>query len=210
MKRQADKHRTERSFNIGDWVFLKLQPYVQSSIVARSNNKLSFKFFSPFRILKRVGKVAYHLDLPASAAVHPVFHVSLLKRSPGSQPVSPSIPSALTEFQVPEKLLQWRWSSGERPIHQVLVKWSHMPVSLATWKSVEELRRQFLQSPAWGHVGTQGGGIVSNTPDATTVDAAGGPEVYPSNAGPPSPRPKRQARPNSKVFGPMWQAQLSI
>jgi len=89
--------------------------------------------------------------------------VSLLKRSPGSQPVSPSIPSALTEFQVPEKLLQWRWSSGERPIHQVLVKWSHMPVFLATWESVEELRRQFPRSAAWGHVGTQGGGIVSST-----------------------------------------------
>jgi len=105
MKRQADKHRTERSFNIGDWVFLKLQPYVQSSVAARSNNKLSFKFFGPFRILKQVGKVAYHLDLPAYTAVHPVFHVSMLKRSPGSQPVSPSIPSSLTEFQVPEKLL---------------------------------------------------------------------------------------------------------
>ena len=206
MKRQADKHRTERSFSIGDWVFLKLQPYVQSSVAARSNNKLSFKFFGPFRILKRVGKVAYHLDLPASVAVHPVFHVSLLKRSPGSQPVSPSIPSALTEFQVPEKLLQWRWSSGERPIHLVLVKWSHMPVSLATWESVEELRRQFPRSPAWGHADTQREGIVSSTPDASTDDAADGPEVYPSNAGPPSSRPKRQARPNSRVFGPMRQA----
>ena len=155
MKRQADKHRTERSFSIGDWVFLKLQPYVQSSVAARSNNKLSFKFFGPFRILKRVGKVAYHLDLPASTSVHPVFHVSLLKRSLGSQAVSPSIPSALTEFQVPEKLLWWRWSSGERPVHQVLVKWSHMLASLANWESVEELRRQFPWSPAWGHADTQ-------------------------------------------------------
>jgi hypothetical protein len=206
MKRQTDKHRTERSFHIGDWVFLKLQPYVQSSVAARSNNKLSFKFFGPFRIVKRVGKVAYHLDLPASASVHPVFHVSLLKRSPGSQAVSPSIPSELTEFQVPEKLLQWRWSSGERPVHQVLVKWSHMPAALATWESVDELRRQFPRSPAWGHAGTQGGGIVSNTPDTTTADAAGDPEGCPSDDVPPSPRPKRQARPNSKVFGPMWQA----
>ena len=28
MKRQADKHRSERSFAVGDWVFLKVQPYV--------------------------------------------------------------------------------------------------------------------------------------------------------------------------------------
>ena len=84
MKKQADKHRIERSFNVGDWVFLKLQPYVQSSVAARSNNKLSFKFFGPFQILKRVGAVAYLLDLPATATVHPVFHVSLLKSSPGS------------------------------------------------------------------------------------------------------------------------------
>lgn len=33
MKHQSDKHQSERSFNIGDWVFLKLQPYTQSSIV---------------------------------------------------------------------------------------------------------------------------------------------------------------------------------
>jgi hypothetical protein len=32
MKRQADKHRPERQFNIGDMVFLKLQPYIQTSM----------------------------------------------------------------------------------------------------------------------------------------------------------------------------------
>ena len=202
MKRQAGKHRTERTFNIGDWVFLKLQPYVQSSVAARSNNKLTFKFFGPFRILKRVGKVAYHLDLPTSTVVHPVFHVSLLKRSPGSQPVSPSIPSALTEFQVPEKLLQWRWSSGERPIHQVLVKWSHMPVFLATWESVEELRRQFPRSPAWGHAGTQGGGIVSNTPDTTTADAVGDLEGCPATLPLLRRGPRDRRGPTPRCSGP--------
>lgn len=76
MKRQADKHRSERVFAVGDMVFLKLQPYVQSSLALRSNQKLSFKYFGPFKIVAKVGQVAYRLDLPAYASMHPVFHVS--------------------------------------------------------------------------------------------------------------------------------------
>lgn len=51
MKKHADQQRTERVFQVGDQVFLKLQPYVQSSVAARSNNKLAFKFFGPYTIL---------------------------------------------------------------------------------------------------------------------------------------------------------------
>lgn len=42
MKKFADRHRTERSFDIGDKVFLRLQPYVQTSVVQRSSQKLCF------------------------------------------------------------------------------------------------------------------------------------------------------------------------
>jgi hypothetical protein len=76
MKRQANKTRAQREFAVGELVYLKLQPYVQSSLARRSNNKLSFKFFRPFRIEARVGSVAYKLMLPASVFVHLVFHVS--------------------------------------------------------------------------------------------------------------------------------------
>lgn len=61
MKRHTDKHRSERSFNVEDSLYLRLQPYIQSSVAVRSNNKLSFRFFGPFQIVERVGTVAYRL-----------------------------------------------------------------------------------------------------------------------------------------------------
>jgi hypothetical protein len=111
-KRQADKIRSEREFAVGELVHLKLQPYVQSSVARRSNNKLSFKFFGPFRIEAHVGSVAYKLALPASASIHPVFHVSQLKKTYGSQVVAPTLPADFPEFHVPERILQRRWTAG--------------------------------------------------------------------------------------------------
>lgn len=73
MKKQADGKRSERQFQVNDWVFMKLQPYVQSSIADRSSQKLAFKFFGPYKVLARVGQVAYRLELPASSSVHPVL-----------------------------------------------------------------------------------------------------------------------------------------
>jgi hypothetical protein len=72
MKNQADKNRQERQFKVGDWVFLKLQPFVQQSVTRRTNRKLSSKFFGPYLITHKVGLVAYKLQLPASSHIHPV------------------------------------------------------------------------------------------------------------------------------------------
>ena len=58
MKQQSDLHRTEREFQIGDWVYLRLQPYKQQSVAYRASHKLSPRFFGPFKILQRVGPVA--------------------------------------------------------------------------------------------------------------------------------------------------------
>lgn len=53
-KKQADRHRAERAFDVGEQVLLKLQPYAQSSIVNCPCRKLSYKFYGPFMVAERI------------------------------------------------------------------------------------------------------------------------------------------------------------
>ncbi|KAL4304486.1 hypothetical protein GQ457_10G025610 [Hibiscus cannabinus] len=94
MMDQADKHRREVELEEGSWAFVRLQPYRQLSLRLRRHQKLSPRFFGPYRILQRVGPVAYKLDLPASTRIHPVFHVSQLRACKG-QPMEQVTPLPL-------------------------------------------------------------------------------------------------------------------
>jgi len=58
MKSQANKHRSHQAFLVGDSVYLKAQPYVQTSLAPRSSNKLSFRYFGPFEIVDKIVVVA--------------------------------------------------------------------------------------------------------------------------------------------------------
>ena len=90
MKMQADRNRTDREFSVGDQVLLKLQPYTQSSVASRPYPKLAYKFFGPYKVTARIGKVAYRLELPDSSNIHqsstypnwnhtpPTIHLSFL------------------------------------------------------------------------------------------------------------------------------------
>lgn len=127
MKFQADKHRSERSFAVGDWVYLKLQPFVRQSVVTRANRKLAFRFYGPFQILARVGEVAYKLALPATSLIHPVIHVSQLKKALAP---SESVQSSLPVFQidynkqpVPSQILDRRFvRKGSKMVEQLQVR----------------------------------------------------------------------------------------
>ena len=155
MKYQADRNRSDRTFEVGDQVFLKLQPYIQQSVAARGNQKLAFRYFGPYKVLKRVGAVAYKLDLPDSSQVHPVVHVSQLKRQvPETTQVHASLhlcePNSSAAMH-PEQLLATAMiNHGAATARRVKVKWSGDNTTLTSWEDPADLHRRYPTAPAWG------------------------------------------------------------
>jgi len=165
MKSQADKNRTEREFSVGDSVYLRLQPYIQSLVAPRSNQKLSFKFFGPFPIIQRIGKVPYKLELPEDCRIHPVVHVSQLKKYiPSHIQVSTdlsSIPQEQPDTPQPVAVIDQRCIlTGRVPKTQWRVQWSGFPSAWSTWEEQVDVQRRFPEALAWGHAGFPAGGSV--------------------------------------------------
>nr|GEW27581.1 putative receptor-like protein kinase [Tanacetum cinerariifolium] len=57
MKSQADKHKTDRQYAVGDWVYLKHQPHRQVSVRQGQQRKLSTKYHGPFVIEEMIGEL---------------------------------------------------------------------------------------------------------------------------------------------------------
>ena len=166
MKEQADKKRSFRVFEVGDKVYLKLQPYIQSSVAPRANHKLQYKFYGPFPIIAKINEVAYKLQLPPHAMVHPVFHVSLLRRALGpGMSVEPQLPHCTDDLAVPVAVLQTRWRKQKDGVReQVNIQWSNSTTLGTTWEDKESLMARFPHAEAWGQASSQGEGGV-NAPD---------------------------------------------
>ncbi|KAL0312113.1 UNVERIFIED_CONTAM: hypothetical protein Sradi_5610600 [Sesamum radiatum] len=128
MSQQANTHRRDISFPEGDWVYLKLQTDHQRSVRREPTTKLTQRFYGPFRILRRIGPVAYELELPPTARIHPVFHVSLLNPCFGqpSLQVCPLPDSALGMVDPlrPVKILA---SRSKDDVSEVFVQWEGLP-----------------------------------------------------------------------------------
>ncbi|KAL2226249.1 UNVERIFIED_CONTAM: Transposon Ty3-G Gag-Pol polyprotein [Sesamum indicum] len=136
LKLYADKKRTEREFQVGDEVFLKLQPYKQTSVALRKQLKLSTNYFGPYRVIERIGRVAYRLELPAGSKIHPdevfkVYPIAILGRR-----------------------LVPRNNVG---VSQVLIQWSHSTPEQATCEDYHAIAAKFLSFDPWGQGSKKGG-----------------------------------------------------
>ncbi|KAI3821574.1 hypothetical protein L1987_09142 [Smallanthus sonchifolius] len=83
-KGYADKRRKPLEFQVGDLVILKVSPW-KGVIRFEKKGKLAPRYVGPFKIIERIGKVAYKLELPPSLGnVHPTFHFSQTNALPSS------------------------------------------------------------------------------------------------------------------------------
>lgn len=119
-------------------MYLKLQPYRQTTVAIRRCLKLSSKYYGPFPILEKIGGAAYKLRLPEGSQIHPVFHVSQLKKRSGKQLPSPDLPLAGPdgEFRVEPVAVLDRMiiNRNGTPVAQVLIRWSNFPDEESTWE----------------------------------------------------------------------------
>ena len=124
---------------MGEHVFIKVKPK-KSSLKLGSCAKLEPRYYGPFKILSRIGQVAYQLALPQNLQIHNVFHISVLKRyvhdathviSWNDVQVEPE-----GDFLVePDCILNKREILlRNRTIGQVKVQWKHLSPEEATWE----------------------------------------------------------------------------
>ena len=82
-KSYANVWKRELEFQVDDWVLVKVSP-MKGVMRFGKKGELSPRYVGPYKILKMVFKVTYELEIPAElAVVHPVFHISLLKKCVG-------------------------------------------------------------------------------------------------------------------------------
>ena len=143
-KSYADSKRSQRLFEVGDDVFLRVKPK-RSSLSLGKYKKLAARYCGPFKIIGKINDQAYKLQLPPEIKVHNVFHISLLKRYiPDPTHILLDTQRITTlegaiEIQ-PESILQTRVRQlRNRSINEYLIKWTGYPEEDATWEREDTL-----------------------------------------------------------------------
>lgn len=177
MKKYADLKRLERTFSVGDMVYLKLLPFRHQAFNIHQHLKLTTKYDGPIKILEKIGLVAYNLQLHVIAGVHPVFHVSHLKKHLGAKAIPEQDLPLVTEKghikYSPIAALDTRAvPRGDSVVTQWKIQWLNLPESQATWEDKffikatfpvlyhKTIKEWWPSNDSRGQESSQGGGSV--------------------------------------------------
>jgi hypothetical protein len=148
-KSYANHRRRELSFEVGDFVYLKVSP-MRGLYCFMVRGKLAPRFIRLFKILEMIGEVACQLELPPQLCnVHDVFHVSQLKKClcvPKEQIPMEDLDAKedISYQEYPVKILETseRVTQNKR-IKMCKVQWSQHIEEEATWEREEDFKAEF-------------------------------------------------------------------
>jgi hypothetical protein len=148
-KLHADIHRRNVVFEVGDFVLVRLRP---KRFPRGAFHKLHHCWAGPFQVLKRLGPNAYHLALPNSLSINPVFNIEDLTAYPGNPeeplalasdtgPLSILLALAPPRDQIDAILDDQLVSTCRGGYQKFLVRWKNRPSSDNSWIKTEEVQR---------------------------------------------------------------------
>ncbi|GKA09008.1 putative reverse transcriptase domain-containing protein [Tanacetum coccineum] len=148
-KSYADRRRKPLEFKVGDKVMLKVSPW-KGVIRFSKRGKLNPRYIGPFRIIAKVGTLAYRLEHPEQLSrVHSTFHVSNLKKCFVDEPLAIS----LDEIQIDDKLhfIEEPVEIMDREVNRlkqsripiVKVRWNSRQGPEFTWEREDQIKKKY-------------------------------------------------------------------
>ncbi|GJY68190.1 putative reverse transcriptase domain-containing protein [Tanacetum coccineum] len=148
-KSYADLKRKPMEFKVGDKVMLKVSPW-KGVVRFGKQGKLNPRFVGPFKVIKRVGDVAYKLELPEELSrVHNTFHVSNLKKCHADEPLAVPLDGLRFDDKLhfvdePVEIVDREVKRLKRSrIPLVKVRWNSKRGLEFTWEHEDQFRKKY-------------------------------------------------------------------
>jgi hypothetical protein len=189
-KLHYNKHHRQVSYEVGDWVLLRLRHCLVASLSPAVQGKLQPRYFGPYRISELVNNVAVSLELPPRAKLHDVFHVGLLKKWVGT-------PQQLRHCR--PTFIMARWSRNQTR--------SYAPAWLAASVKCLSIGRANLLHPQRGRTWTRSAASTPTFSSRTSWVSRGGerchvgPHLQQAQARPRRVQGNRAGRPGANSQG---------
>jgi hypothetical protein len=139
----ANLKRRGETFEVGDQVMLSTEHALPDALRIRPTRKFTPRYSGPYTITKKISDVVYVLDLPENMHIHPVFHISKLKRfhrregepNADEQMPPPIIVDDHEEWEVEEILAKRKTKKGI----EYLIKWASYPEEASSWQPIRNV-----------------------------------------------------------------------
>ncbi|GJW75348.1 hypothetical protein Tco_0134718 [Tanacetum coccineum] len=148
-KSYADLKRKPMEFQVGDKVMLKVSPW-KGVVRFGKRGKLNPRYVGPFKVLERIGSVAYKLELPQELSrVHNTFHVSNLKKCYSDEPLAVPleglhIDDKLQFVEEPVEIMEREIKRLKRSrIPLVKVRWNSRRGPEFTWEREDSFKKKY-------------------------------------------------------------------